>query len=129
MSWAVKPSCSGFRTLDSEAQIGLVEGLLNPEICSSWNVFHFLEQRRPITPVPVQVVSHNCTSMGAGKTKVQNLADHVGWQECEGCTRELFWERQTKLVNVVVRGMVIDIQRHKNVGIRCPTGPSYCKTD
>ena len=35
MSWAVKPKLFCFRAFDSEAQIGLVEGLLDPQISRS----------------------------------------------------------------------------------------------
>ena len=108
-----------FRTFDSEAQIGLIEGLLDPQIGRSGNVSHFLEQRICIAPVSLQIVSHDLNIDGSRQAKIQNLADHVGRQESECHTRELFRECQTKLVNVVVRGMVIGGQSHKNVGIRC----------
>ena len=53
-----------------------------------------------------------------GQAKIQNLTDHVGWQKSEGRARKLFWERQTKLLNVFVGGMVIGGQGHENVGVR-----------
>src|SRR5258708_4424185 len=55
---------------------------------------------------------------GRRQSKVENLRHHVGRQEREGHTRKLFRQCQAKLVNVVVRRMVLRGQGHKNVRIR-----------
>ncbi len=70
-------------------------------------------------PVSLQVVSHDLDIDGSWQAKVQDLADHVGWQEREGHPGKLFRECESKLVNVVIRGMVVGRKRNKNVGIGC----------
>ena len=72
-----------FRAFDSEAQIRLIEGLLNPQIRRSGNVSHLLEQCIGIEPVSLQVVSHDLNVDGSRQSKIQNLRDHVGGQESE----------------------------------------------
>ena len=70
-----------FRALDPEAEIGFIEGLLNPQISRSRDVSHFLKQRVCIAPVSLQVVSHHLNINGSRQAKIQNLTDHVGRQE------------------------------------------------
>ena len=108
-----------FGAFDSEIQIWLIEELLNSKISRPRDGSHFLKQRVCIEPVSRQVVSDDLNVDGSWQAKIQNLADHVGGQKRECNARELLWKRQTKLVNVVVRGMVLGGQGHKNVGIRC----------
>src|SRR5260370_26568693 len=106
------------RAFDTEAEIGLVERLLDPKIGGSWDISHFREHDIRVAPVPFQVVSDDLNVDGGGQSKIENLSNHVGGQESERNARELFGECQTKLMNVVVRGMVLDGQRHKNVRVR-----------
>lgn len=96
-----------FRALDSETQVRLIEGLLNPQICCSRNRSHLLEQRVRIHLVPCHVVSHNLNIYGSWQAKIQNLANHIGRQKRKAHTRELSWQSQTELVNVIVRRMVL----------------------
>src|ERR1700730_9088604 len=72
-----------------------------------------------IALVSLHIVSHDLDIDRGWQAKVQDLTDHVGWQECEAHTRKLFWQRQTKVVNVVIRGMVLGGEGHQNVGVRC----------
>ena len=103
-----------FRTLDPHAEIRLIKGLLDPQIGRSCDIFQLC-----IALVSFQVVSHNLHIDGSGQTKIKDLADHVGRQKSEGYARELLWKRQAKLMNVVVRGVVLGGKGHKNVGVRC----------
>ena len=57
--------------------------------------------------------------MGAGKPKFRIWLTMSAGKNAKRHTRKLFRERQTKLVNVVVRGMVLGGKSHKNVGVRC----------
>src|ERR1700704_483421 len=97
-----------FRTLDPEAEIGLIEGLLDPEIGGSGDISHFREQGVRVAPVCFQIVSDDLNIKRSGQSKIENLPNHVGRQERERNARELFRQRQTKLVNVVGRRMVLD---------------------
>ena len=73
-----------------------------------------------VAPVAFQIVSDDLNVDRSRQSEIQNLADHVSGQESERNPRKLFWQCQAKLVNVVVRGMVIGGQGHKDVGVRCP---------
>src|SRR5258707_15743011 len=95
-----------FRTIVTQAQIRMIKGLLDPQIGSSCDIFQLAEQRIGIALVSLQVVSDDLDIDRGRQAKVQDLADHVGRQECEARTWKLFWGGQTKLVNVVIRGMV-----------------------
>ncbi len=108
-----------FGAFDPHAEVGFIEGLLNPQIGRSGDISHLREQCVCIEPVSLQVVSDDLNVDRCGQAKIEDLADHVGRQESKAHTRELLRECQTKLMNVVVRGVVIDRQRHKNVRIRC----------
>src|SRR4029077_15338248 len=77
------------------------------------------EQPICIALVSLQVVSHDLDIDRSRQAKVQDLADHIRRQEGEGHTRKLFRECQAKVVNVVIRGMVLGGKSHKNVGVRC----------
>src|SRR5260370_11279681 len=108
-----------FRTLDPQAQIRLIKGLLDPQIGSSCDIFQLAEQGIGIALVSLQVVSDDLDIDWGRQAKVQDLADHVGRQECEARTWKLLRECQTKVVNVVIRGMMLGGKSHKNVGVRC----------
>src|SRR5258708_29231077 len=106
------------RALDPEAEIRLIERLLDPEIGCSWDISHFRQHDIRVAPVRFQVIAYDLNVDGCGQSKIENLPDHVGGQESERNARELFREGQTKLMNVIVRGMVLDGQRYKEVGVQ-----------
>src|SRR5713101_9193328 len=107
-----------FGTLNPQSQIRLIERLLDPQIRCSCNVFQLAEERICVALVSLQVVSHNLHIDWGRQAKIKDLADHVGRQECEAHAWKLFWKFQTKLMNVVIRGMVLGGKSHKDVGIR-----------
>jgi hypothetical protein len=72
-----------FRTLNSQAEVRLIEGLLNPQIRRSGDIPHFRKQFVRVDPVSVQVVPDNLNVDGSGQSKIENLPDHVGGQESE----------------------------------------------
>src|SRR5260370_41236444 len=107
-----------FRTLDAQAQIRLIEGLLDPQVCCSRDVFQFAEERICVALVSLQVVSHNLYIDWSRQAKIKDLAGHVSRQECEAHAWKLLWESQTKLATVAIRGMMVGRKSHKDVGIR-----------
>ena len=108
-----------FGTFNPHPQIGLIEGLLNSQIGCPGNVPHLRQQRVCILAVSLQIVSDDLNIDRGRQAKVENLRYHVGGQERERHTRKLLREYQTKLVNVVVGGMVLRRQSHEDVSIRC----------
>src|ERR1700687_6239607 len=106
------------RAFDPQAEIGLIEWLLDPKIGGSGDISHFREQGVRVAPVCFQIVSDDLNIKRGGQSEIENLPDHVGGQESERNARELFRKRQTKLVNVVGGRMMLDGQTHKNVGVR-----------
>ena len=106
-------------SFDAEAKIWLIEGLLNAQISRAGNISHFREQCVCVLAVSLHVISHDLNIDGCRQSKVQNLCDHVSWQESERNSRKLFRQCQTKLVNVAVRRMMFDGQSHQNVRVRC----------
>src|SRR6202051_1045855 len=89
------------RAFDPEAQIRLIERLLDPQIRRSCNTSHLRQHCIRIEPVPCQVISHDLNVDRGWQSKIQNLADHVGGQESERNAWELFRQCQSKLMNIV----------------------------
>src|SRR5258708_3350771 len=71
-----------------------------------------------VAPVHFKIVPYDLNVDGSGQAKIENLGNHVGRQESERNPRELLRKCQTKLMNVVVRGMVLGGKGHKNIRIR-----------
>jgi hypothetical protein len=83
MSWGAETKLFSLRTFDPEAQIRLIERLLDPQICRSCNISHFREHCIRIEPIPFQVISHDLNVDRSRQSKIENLADHIGGQESE----------------------------------------------
>src|SRR5258708_21499008 len=90
------PYTTLFRTLDPQAQVRLIEGLLDPQVCRSRDVFQFAEERICVALVSLQVVSHNLHIDWSRQAKIKDLAGHVGRQECEAHAWKLLRESQSE---------------------------------
>src|SRR5438309_1508620 len=76
------------------------------------------ERRRSSGGVCPNIIAYHLDIDGSGQAEIQNLAYHVSGQESETDPWKLLRKCQTKLVNVVVRGMVFGGQGHENVDVR-----------
>jgi len=86
------------------------------------NVFQLGEQRICIAVVSVQIVTHDLDIDWSRQAKVEDLADHVGRQEGETNAGKLFWQCETKVLHVLIRGMVLRGESHKMSASDVPTG-------
>ena len=91
MSWARETQFFRFRAFDPEAQIGLIKGLLNPQVNRSGDISHFCQQCIGVRSVAFQIVSDNLNVDGRRQSKIQNLSDHVSGQKVKGARREIAW--------------------------------------
>ena len=89
MSCAREAQLFRFRAFNPEVQIGLIKGLLNPQVSCSRNVSHFRQQRVGIAPISLQVLADNLNIDRGWKSKIQNLSDHVRRQKVEASRPEI----------------------------------------
>src|SRR5579864_5239030 len=112
-----EPKLLSLRTFDSQVQIRLIERLLNPQVRRSRHISDLLQKLTCPCSVPFQIVACHLNVDWSRQSKIQYLRDHVRWKKRKHHARKLFRQFQTKLVDVVLSGMVVRRQSYKDVGI------------
>src|ERR1700746_2180175 len=98
--------------------VGLVEWLLDSRVCNARNVLNSFKQRIRICLIASQIIAGYLNIDRSRQPEIKNLGDHVGRQERKRHAGKLFRQTDAKVVNVLSRLVMVDRERHKNIGVR-----------